>query len=435
MKFIYYFTVFLFFLFFLSPSCLAEEADLGFFTTQEFSAKFETDLALKVKDQDISIPASEIADWLNFKPSLSYTKNYKAEIENGNFCAYKKSLPCKLVFSYRKESGFKQNIFVSLDSEIIKKSIASLAVKTNKEPADSKFKIEEGKVSLFSLSEKGFKLDEAKSLELLLSALKNKPTDSNIDLPYYDVDPIVTIDSIDNMGIDTLIGEGHSNFKGSPKNRIFNINVATDRFNGLLIKPGEEFSFVKVLGEVDGEHGYLPELVIKHDKTEPEFGGGICQVSTTAFRAAIYSGLEITARRNHAYPVGYYNPQGMDSTVYIPKPDLRFKNDTPNYILIQTKIVGTELTFQFYGTSDGRKTTVIGPTILEKNPDGSMKTTFTQQINDKDGNLIREDVFKSNYESPSKFPHPGETSGLLTKKPKNWSDREWKVYKKEHGIN
>ena len=192
---------------------------------------------------------------------------------------------------------------------------------------------------------------------------------------------------------------------------------------------------MKVLGEVDGEHGYLPELVIKHDKTEPEFGGGICQVSTTAFRAAIYSGLEITARRNHAYPVGYYNPQGMDSTVYIPKPDLRFKNDTPNYILIQTKIVGTELTFQFYGTSDGRKTTVIGPTILEKNPDGSMKTTFTQQINDKDGNLIREDVFKSNYESPSKFPHPGETSGLLTKKPKNWSDREWKVYKKEHGIN
>jgi vancomycin resistance protein YoaR len=435
MKLIYYFAVFLFFLFFLSPSCLAEGADLGFLTIQEFSANFETDLVLKVKDQDISIPASEIANWLKIKPSLSYTKSYKAEIENGNFCAYKKSLLCKIDFSYRKESGFKQNIFVTLDMEMIRKSITSLATKMNKEPADSKFKVEEGKVSLFLLSEKGFKLDKTKSLELILAALKNKSTNTKIDLPYQDINPIVAIDSVDNMGIDTLIGEGRSNFRGSPKNRIFNINVATDRFNGLLIKPGEEFSFVKVLGEVDGEHGYLPELVIKHDKTEPEFGGGICQVSTTAFRAAIYSGLEITARRNHAYPVGYYNPQGMDSTVYIPKPDLRFKNDTPNYILIQTKIVGTELTFQFYGTSDGRKTTVIGPTILEKNPDGSMKTTFTQQINDKDGNLIREDVFKSNYESPSKFPHPGETSGLLTKKPKNWSDREWKVYKKEHGIN
>jgi vancomycin resistance protein YoaR len=434
MKSTYYFTVFLFTLIFLSPICFAEEVDLGFFTPQELSANLETDLILKVKDQEVTISALELTGWLKEEPSLSYTKKYKSEIENGNFCAYKKSLLCKLSFSYRKENGFKKNIFAKLDTEMVKKSILKLAKKVNKDPVDSRLKVEDGKVSLFALSEKGLKLDEAKSLDLITRSLEDKDAQTKLDLPYEESDPTIAVNSIENMGIDTLIGEGRSNFRGSPRNRIFNINVATDRFNGILIKPGEEFSFVTILGEVDGEHGYLPELVIKHDKTEPEFGGGICQVSTTAFRAAIYSGLEITARRNHAYPVGYYNPQGMDSTVYIPKPDLRFKNNTPGYILIQTKIVGTELTFQFYGTSDGRKTTVIGPTILEKNPDGSMKTTFTQQVNDKDGNLIREDVFKSSYESPSKFPHPGETTGLLTKKPKKWSDREWKVYKTEHGI-
>ena len=109
-----------------------------------------------------------------------------------------------------------------------------------------------------------------------------------IELPYTTTEPKIKSSRASSLGINTLIGEGVSNFRGSPKNRIFNINVATEKFNGVLISPGEEFSFVKTLGEVDGEHGYAPELVIKKDKTEPEFGGGICQVSTTAFRAATF---------------------------------------------------------------------------------------------------------------------------------------------------
>jgi len=431
----YYIILLLFALFFLSPTCFAESFDLGFFTTQELNTNLKTNLVLKIKDTKATIPSLEVAEWFKEKSSLSYTANYASEIENGNFCIYKKSLICELFFSHRKETNFKKKVFVTLDTDLVKKSITNLAKKINKDPTNSRLKVEDGKVALFTLSEKGLKLDETKSFELIFNLLKNNIINQELELPYQEIDPVVTAESVNDMGIETLIGEGHSNFRGSPKNRVFNINVATERFDGIIIEPGEEFSFVQVLGEVDGEHGYLPELVIKKDKTEPEFGGGICQVSTTAFRAAIYSGLEITARRNHAYPVGYYNPQGMDSTVYIPKPDLRFKNDTPGHILIQTKIIGTELIFQFYGTSDGRKTTVIGPTILEKNPDGSMKTTFTQKINDKDDNLIREDIFKSSYESPAKFPRPGETSGLLTEKPKAWSDREWRVYKKEHKIN
>jgi vancomycin resistance protein YoaR len=230
------------------------------------------------------------------------------------------------------------------------------------------------------------------------------------------------------MGISALIGEGTSNFRGSTANRIHNIKVAIERFNGALIKPGEEFSFVKTLGDVDADHGYLPELVIKQGVTEPEFGGGICQVSTTTFRAAIYSGLKITARRNHAYPVSYYNPQGMDSTVYVPQPDLKFKNNTPGYILIQANIVGTVLTFDFYGTDDGRKTTIDGPTITERQPDGAMKATFTQHVLDKDGKEFIDDVFNSSYASPYKYPHPG--GPVLSAKPSNWSNDEWKAYQK-----
>ena len=392
-------------------------------------------IKLKIADKEIILSQTETEKWMKKKNELVYSPKYNSEIENTDICQYEKSLNCNLIFNSQKELCVKKIYKASVDENAVKQFIEETAKKIDREPENAKMKMEEGKASVFSLGAKGVKLNQEKSLEILLSFLKNNERfdGRTLELPYGESSPEVSIDSIDNMGIKELIGEGRSNFRGSPKNRIFNIKVATEKFNGVLIKPGEDFSFVKVLGEVDGEHGYLPELVIKKDKTEPEFGGGICQVSTTAFRAAINSGLKITARRNHAYPVSYYNPQGMDATVYVPRPDLRFTNDTPGYILIQTKIEGTELVFDFYGTSDGRKVNVIGPKITERKPDGGMKTAFTQQILDAAGNIIREEIFKSDYDSPNKYPHPGQTV-KLTSKPNGWSDNEWEKYKKENGL-
>jgi vancomycin resistance protein YoaR len=433
-KYIKYFIIFVFCFCIGSVNSLAENSAPEPALQEMLAKKTSSDLVLKINGTEHKLANADISKWVREKIDLSVVPGYLSEIENINYCTYKKSLVCALTFSAKNGVRIRKVSQISLDRDSMEKSVTSLANTVNKDPEDAKFKITDGKVAAFSLDEKGFKLDEEKSLEILISYFNSADFSDSLTLPYAELDPRVEIESVDNMGITELIGQGHSNFRGSPKNRIFNIKVATSRFDGILIKPKEEFSFVGVLGEVDGEHGYLPELVIKKDKTEPEFGGGICQVSTTAFRAAINSGLEITARRNHAYPVAYYNPQGMDATVYVPRPDLRFINNTPNYILIQTRIEGTELFFDFYGTSDGRKVEVIGPTITERNPDGSMKTTFTQKVYDKNGNVVREDVFKSAYDSPSKYPHPGTTSDVLTQKPNGWSDREWKDYKKAHGL-
>jgi vancomycin resistance protein YoaR len=385
------------------------------------------DTTLRINGLNYPLSKAEVLSWIIEKNNLRYNKNYKSEIENSNICAYEKSILCKLTFDIKREKHIEKSSELFLDTELINKFLNDLSNKVNSDPADAKLTIENGKVSVFSLSQNGIELNKDASLAILVKYLTNTDSASSIELPYTEKTPEVSANSINNLGITELIGEGHSNFKGSTRNRVFNINVAAKRFNGVLIKPGEEFSFVTILGEVDGEHGYLPELVIKKDKTELDFGGGICQVSTTAFRAAIYSGLEITARRNHAYAVSYYNPQGMDATVYVPKPDLQFINNTPSHILIQTEIIGTELIFRFYGTSDGRKTTVLGPTITEKNLDGSMKTTFTQQVFNSKDELLREDIFNSSYESASKYPHPGE---ILTEKPKDWSKNEWSRYLK-----
>lgn len=429
-KSIYFLIIFCFFLLYpeLSGAETANSKNLGF---QSFSNIFPNDLKLKIGNQEHILPKSTLAEWVTEKADLVYNPDYNSEIENSDFCQYKKSLACELTFSYRQEYHIQKKSKFEFADKMISAFLDDLGRQFDKDPENAKLGIEDGRVSAFSLSNKGMQLDKEKSLKIILDRLENKDTTNPIELAYNEIDPEISTGAIENLGITSLIGEGRSNFRGSPKNRIFNINVATSRYNGVLIKPGAEFSFVQVLGPVDGEHGYLPELVIKKDKTEPEFGGGICQVSTTAFRAAIMSGLQITARRNHAYPVSYYNPQGMDATVYIPKPDLRFFNNTPGYILIQTKIEGTQLIFQFYGTDDGRKTNIIGPTITERNSDGSMKATFTQEVYDKDGNLTLNDVFNSSYDSPSKFPHPGQT---LTEKPKDWSDKEWQKYKKDNNL-
>ncbi len=209
--------------------------------------------------------------------------------------------------------------------------------------------------------------------------------------------------NLDELGIKTQLSVGNSNFSGSHQARIDNIRVGAAKFDDYIIKPNEEFSFAKILGAIGPEQGYQPELVIKSGKTVKEYGGGLCQVSTTMFRAAVKAGLPITERQPHAYPVKYYAPQGFDSTIYPPHPDLRFINNTDNNILIQLKIEKYDIYFEFYGTSDNRKVEIIGPITLKSNSDGSMTTKLTQQVF-KENKMVSERIFNSFYKSPALYP-------------------------------
>ncbi len=242
--------------------------------------------------------------------------------------------------------------------------------------------------------------------------------EENISFPVVSMPATVSESNLNTLGLKTLLAQGESNFVGSPQNRKHNIATGAARFNGVLIKPGEEFSFIERLGPVDKSTGYLPELVIKENKTIPEYGGGMCQVSTTAFRGAVNAGLAITERRNHAYPVQYYAPQGTDATVYIPNPDLKFKNNTPAHIYIQTRIEGTKLFFEYYGTNDGRIVKTEGPITYDRTGDGGMRAKWIQKVYNPDGSLLFEDTFLSKYDSPNKYPHPGQEPQPVEKKKK-----------------
>ena len=189
------------------------------------------------------------------------------------------------------------------------------------------------------------------------------------------------------MGINEVLGVGYSSFAGSPRNRIHNIQVGADKLNGLLVAPGEEFSLIEALRPFTVSEGYLPELVIKGDKIEPEVGGGLCQIGSTTFRAAMKSGLKITQRRNHSLVVSYYNDHrngnpGTDATIYEGAVDFKFENDTPAHVLITTSMNAAtgDLFFTFWGTSDGRIASYSEPVVGRWIPAGETKYIETENL-------------------------------------------------------
>ncbi|HCR36051.1 MAG: hypothetical protein UR29_C0015G0034 [Candidatus Woesebacteria bacterium GW2011_GWC2_33_12] len=256
--------------------------------------------------------------------------------------------------------------------ELIEGQIKKASRAVNRNPQDSVFIVENNIVQEFTPSKDGITINEDKLVENIKVAMDDLlNSDSKaitLEIPVVIYPAKIKNEDVNDLGINTLLGRGNSNFKGSIPNRIYNVDLAQSRFKGVLIPPNEEVSFNNILGDVSSLTGYKAAYVIKDGKTVLGDGGGVCQVSTTLFRALLNAGLPIIERRAHAYRVGYYEqgfPPGLDATVYSPTTDLKFKNDTPAYILIQPTInlANLTLTFEIYGTSDGRVATTSKPII------------------------------------------------------------------------
>lgn len=171
-----------------------------------------------------------------------------------------------------------------------------------------------------------------------------------------------------------LISEGVSNFAYSAANRVTNIKLMAKKLNGTVVPDGAVFSFDQVMGDVGADAGWAEGLVIVGNETEKGLGGGICQVSTTTFRAAFWAGVPIVERHDHAYPVPYYTqggaPEGFDATVWSPDLDFKFQNDTGAPITITTSvdIATSQLYVDFYGKPVNRKVDMIGPVVWNRVP-------------------------------------------------------------------
>ncbi|OQA42608.1 MAG: Vancomycin B-type resistance protein VanW [Chloroflexi bacterium ADurb.Bin325] len=182
-----------------------------------------------------------------------------------------------------------------------------------------------------------------------------------ITLPVTLLEPPVDTNRIAEMGIVELVSEGVSSFRGSPPERVHNIVTAADKFQHVVVPPGGTFSFNQNVGNVSAAEGFMDALVIAGDRTAVGIGGGVCQVSTTVYRAAFFGGFPIVERHAHGYVVGWYGEPGMDASIFTPSVDFRFRNDTEHYLLIKSFVdtARGQLTFRIYGTKPGRTVEMV----------------------------------------------------------------------------
>lgn len=163
-----------------------------------------------------------------------------------------------------------------------------------------------------------------------------------------------------------VLGTATTSYYGSYAERVNNIARSAGRMSGLIVQPGGTFSFNANIGATGAESGYVEGYAIVGGRLEKVVGGGICQVSTTMYRAVFNAGLEIVARRNHSYVINFYeNIDGWDATVYAPYTDFKWRNDTagPVWLYSSTNPDKATVTFSIFGYDDGRKVAMVGPTV------------------------------------------------------------------------
>jgi vancomycin resistance protein YoaR len=298
-----------------------------------------------------------------------------------------------------------------------------IAAQVARDPRDAQFEYDVARERVVITVESlvGQRLDVTATVSLIESAALGQ--ERTVALPLIPILPGVASEDAPQADTFELISEGTSNFQGSSASRTNNIVVGAAQFDGLLIAPGETFSFNRHLGEVTPERGYEESIIIWGNETRADVGGGLCQVSTTAFRAAFWAGVPITERWPHLFRVSYYEPpKGMDATIYSPYVDLKWVNDTGEYILIRTSVETEKKTvsFRFYGRKPPRvvemegpredKLVPHGPAITREDPtlpkgtrkqiewakDG-LDVTVVRLIKEN-GQVVRRDEFFSRYQ-------------------------------------
>lgn len=245
------------------------------------------------------------------------------------------------------------------------------ASEANRSPQNAKFDWQNGAVSVVRESIEGLEVDPA-GVVTAIKERADKVEGREFAMPGKVITPTVSSKDIGALGIKEEIASGTSTFKGSSPERATNIRVAADLLNGTVVPPGGTFSFLETMGGIDEAHGFVPGYVIAAERTQLGVGGGVCQVSTTMFRAAFWSQLDITERNQHSYRVGWYEangePVGFDAAVFDPGVDLKFVNTTPGFILIKAGTTTDTLVVTLYGTKLPGEVKLEGPAISNRVP-------------------------------------------------------------------
>lgn len=375
-------------------------------------------------------PAAELARSILSEP-LNLTLPSPGEGDPASWTFSQDQIAALLSFSVNQDQEY-ANFEVSLSPQQLRQFLEGIAPQLARNPNNARFIFNDDtrELEVIRSAVIGRYLDIEKSIQSINQGLLAGK--HSIPLEVAAVQPAVgNVATAASLGITELVSVSSSFFRGSSGSRIQNIQTAAAEFHGLLVPPWTTFSMAENMREVSLDNGYAEALIIYGGRTIEGVGGGVCQVSTTLFRTAFFGGYPIDERYSHAYRVGYYEQTsngidpslaGLDATVYVPVVDLKFTNNTPNWLLMETYVNPSngKLTWKFYSTSDNRSVewNTTGPRNVveppkpryEENPDlarGQIKQvdweaegadiTVTRTVY-KDGVVLFEDIFSTHYE-------------------------------------
>ena len=266
---------------------------------------------------------------------------------------------------------------VSADPALVMAKLVTLANATEDKGSNPRVDWNGGDLRITKDGTSGQRIDEERAAPAILAALAQPATARTLVLPMREVPSPVTAANLNQLGLSELLSVGQSDFSGSAAYRITNIKVGLRLLNGILVAPGAEFSFNDSVGQIDASNGFVEGYAIVSNRTQLDWGGGICQDSTTMFRAAFWAGLPITERWGHSFYISWYNKYafaaygdgpGMDATIFTGALDFKFLNDTGHWLLVQSGTYGSVAEIRIYGTNDGRTVSLIGPVTTNRVP-------------------------------------------------------------------
>lgn len=270
-----------------------------------------------------------------------------------------------------RRAGYTVDLCLSFDEARFWRLAEDISVSVNRNPQSALVFVGENGTIQVTGSRPGRRVSVRRLAELIREAVIS-PSERTVVLPVEIIEPRLTAERLASLGVVKPLASYSTRFDASDRERSKNIEIAAETISGYILAPGEIFSFNAVVGPRDGGAGYRRAPVIMEDRLIEDVGGGVCQVSSTLYNAALLAGLEIVARSSHSLPPSYV-PLGRDATVAFDYLDLRFRNTTPGYVLILVEARGGVVTARLFGTPSPRRRITIQTEIIRRIEPGTLE--------------------------------------------------------------
>ncbi len=277
------------------------------------------------------------------------------------------------MLAFEKEQtaqGGGTRVVATFDKARFTKFLEPINDRIGKPAKDARFRFKDGQLSIASDSVDGLTVDPDATMQSVVTEARQGRRTASISMEVEK--PKVQSSDKDKIVIKDLLKEASTSYAGSIWARAKNVELAASRLDGVIIPPGEVFSMNRALGPTSVATGYKIAYGITVSGSVPltveSIAGGICQVATTLYHAAFWTGLPIVERHEHLYWIPRYGQpplgmKGLDATVDDPGVDLQFKNTTGNWLAIQSRTDGSNVYFSIYGTKPGWEVKADGPHI------------------------------------------------------------------------